>query len=97
MDYENIKTWLDTLIDHLHQEQALEQFNNQIYLTSPDTDIYFRQGIDLVADIMGLELRERDISDMKIKPNYVYSFTYRDTKFLQLGEKRLETGTGGEA
>lgn len=95
MDYENIKTWLDTLIDHLPQEQALRHFNNQIYLTSPDTDIYFRQGIDLVADIMGLELRERDISDMKIKPNYVYSFAYRGTKFLQLEEKRLVL-TGGE-
>lgn len=80
MEYENVKEWLDALVDNLEQRNTLTRFNNSIRTHKPDDYIPI-EDIFLVADIMGIELKERNVENSD-QFNWEYSFEYRGIKFM---------------
>ena len=93
MEYEVVKKWLDELV------KANRDANKENALTSSiravaavDTTVMVFSGIDIVADVMGLELKEEPItgdSDFR----YLYTFRYDGMRFVQYSRRRL-TGYG---
>ena len=93
MEYEVVKQWLDELV------KANREANKENVLTSSiravaavDTSVLVFSGIDIVADVMGLELQEELIthdSDFR----YSYTFKYDGMRFVQYSSRRL-TGYG---
>lgn len=89
MEYEVVKKWLDELV------KANREANKENVLTSSiravaavDTSVLVFSGIDIVADVMGLELKEEPItgdSDFR----YSYTFKYDGMRFVQYSSRRL--------
>lgn len=90
MEREEIKAWLDKLVDNNQQRKELVTFNNQIRVFHPDTCIFVSSGIELIAKIMGIELVET--YDENREYCYQYGFSYRGTMFRQMEQERLVTG-----
>lgn len=86
MEYENIKEWMDRQVDRTREQTASKDFNNRIR-TSADGNVMFYEGIDIVADIMGIPLAEEIREDARFR--YRYSFLYREIEFLQYEKQRL--------
>lgn len=96
MDYVQMKQWLDALVDNLEEKGRLVDFNNRIRTHMPDKTI-FLNGIDEVADIMGIELQERKLSeDLENRFKYEYSFMYRGIKFKDYVCERMESFAGAD-
>ena len=89
MEYAEVKEWLDKLVANIIETESLYNFNEQIRVCRPGLTIHMFTGIDIVADVMGLELRE-DYEEDKDFP-YRYSFEYKGNKFIQIEEERLES------
>lgn len=96
MEYEVVKKWLDELV------KANREANKENVLTSSiravaavDTSVLVFEGIDIVADVMGLELQEEILNnDMKVW--FSYTFKYDGMRFVQYSGTRLP-GYGNEA
>lgn len=89
MEFEKIKAWLDEIVDIVRRERDVECFSNNISLCNAyKYYTQFYQGIDIVADVMGLDLYESQRDDEKYR--YEYSFTYKGVYFTQIEEERLE-------
>lgn len=92
MEYEVVKKWLDELV------KANREANKENVLTSSiravaavDTSVLVFSGIDIVADVMGLELKEEPItSDSDFR--YLYTFRYDGMRFVQYNRRRLTNG-----
>ena len=82
MEYADIKKWLDALVDNLNQRKELICFSNSIKTHKPDDSIFI-EDIFVVADIMGIELNERNVGEGD-RFNWEYSFNYRGVKFMDL-------------
>lgn len=92
MEYEVVKKWLDELV------KANREANKENVLTSSiravaavDTSVLVFSGIDIVADVIGLELKEEAIigdSDF----HYSYTFRYDGMRFVQYSRRRLTNG-----
>ena len=82
MKYEKIKEWLDKLVDNNVEAKQLEEFNNQISTIFADDYIHIYKGIQIIADVMGIELKERK-RECKVFP-YEYFFEYRGIEFVQI-------------
>lgn len=84
-----MKAWLDEIVDIVRRERDVECFSNNISLCNVcKYYTQFYQGIDIVADVMGLDLHESQRDDEKYR--YEYSFTYKGVYFTQIEEERLE-------
>ena len=89
MEYEVVKKWLDELV------KANREANKENVLTSSiravaavDTSVLVFSGIDIVADVMGLELKEEPITgDSGFR--YLYTFRYDGMRFAQYSSRRL--------
>lgn len=92
MEYEDIKKWLDALVDNLNQRKELVCFSNSIRTHNPGNDIFIKD-IFIVADIMGMELKERAMEDSDVF-NWEYSFNYRDVKFMDYLRERKNNDAG---
>lgn len=93
MEYEVVKKWLDELV------KANREANKENVLASSiravaavDTSVLVLSGIDIVADVMGLELEEEPITDDSYF-RYSYMFKYDGMRFVQYSRRRL-TGYG---
>ena len=96
MDYVQMKQWLDALVDNLEEQGRLVDFNNRIRTHLPDKSI-FLYGVDEVADIMGIELQEREFEkDPDCKFAYEYFFIYRGIKFKDYVYERIERFAGAD-
>lgn len=84
MEYEQVKEWLDKLVDNINQQFTLQNFNNQIRTYTPDKYIFIHEGIDIIADVIGVELSEN-----VTEGTYRYSLIYRGIEFLQTEKERL--------
>jgi hypothetical protein len=92
MEYEKIKEWLDKLVRNLKEAQELENFNSQIMCCCPCTTIQIYKGIDIIADVMGIELNvEKGWHD---EYPFRYSFVYDGIVFSQIGKERLGKHAG---
>lgn len=89
MEYEVVKKWLDELV------KANREANKENVLTSSiravasvDTSVLVFGGIDIVADVMGLELEE-ELLTCDLGFHYSYTFRYDGMRFVQYSSRRL--------
>lgn len=85
MEYTDVKEWLDWHADSLKWRNRMEQFGNHICTVPAGDYIQLYEGIEIVADIMGLDL----IEDRKNEGYYRYYFLYQNVKFMQLSKERI--------
>lgn len=85
MEYEKIKEWLDLVSEDFRRTNEHARFNSQIRTCHERDDVHLYSGIEIIAEVMGLELRRRDL------PYEEYShesyFIYNDVKFFQMYRK----------
>ena len=90
MDYVQMKQWLDALVDNLEEKERLVHYNRRISTHMPDKYM-FLYGVEEVADIMGIELQESELSESSYcDRKYEYFFMYRDVKFMNYFSERIE-------
>lgn len=87
MEYTEIKEWLDKLVANVKEANSLCEFNEQIFTCHQTRQVHLFTGIDIVADVMGLELKEVGRCDEQYR--YKYFFMYKGIKFMQIEEERL--------
>lgn len=89
MEYEAVKEWLDALVENLEKEKALREFNDSISAAGNMTnDFIMYAGMDIVADVMGLEVSESKLPDSPDFTNqYKKEFTYRGVRFMSFSKK----------
>lgn len=92
MEYADIKEWLDSLITNAEERYALQYFNESVYLVSQNNDntIQIYEGIEIVADVMGLTI---NISTLNCcDGNYFLqkSIKYSNYTFFELLKVRKE-------
>lgn len=87
MGYTEIKERLDKVVKNIKEAESLCDFNSQISFIRPLKRIHVFRGIDIIADSMGLELREEN--DWGDDLPYKYSFMYEGIEFFQLEQERL--------
>ena len=87
MEYEEIKEWLDKLVINLKEAQELEYFNEQINTCVMNRQVQIYKGIDIIADVMGIELNIEE--DMGCVYPFSYSFMHDGVIFFQLAEERF--------
>jgi hypothetical protein len=89
MEYEVVKKWLDELVFDYNASTKKRVLTSGVCATiNEDLWVRFTNGIDVVAKIMGLELKEELMNnDMRVW--YVYSFVYNGVKFVHYDSKRL--------
>lgn len=83
MGYQEIKDYLDGLIHARDEARSKEAFNSNIraILVTFRKDIQMFEGIEIVANVMGLQLDSEQRKDGETE----FSFVYAGTKFFQLG------------
>lgn len=84
MEPEEIREWLDRLIQNRLEEDDLRYFNSQISAVPQAYFIQLAKGIEIAAEAAGAELMEESTctSDQKQKILKQY-FTYRGKTFVQ--------------
>lgn len=89
MEYEVVKKQLDELVADYNASIKTRVLAQGVSATiSEEFWIRFKEGIDVVAKVMGLELKEELMNnDMRVW--YVYSFIYNGVKFVYYDSKRL--------
>ena len=92
MKYTDVKEWMDALIENMEERKNLTCFNNQIRTTSESGDIQIYTGIDILADLLGIELKEESLEDIEYP--YLYYFFYRGKKICQIKKERMIAGAG---
>ena len=85
MSYEEIRKWLDRLIDNKLEAIALKEFNNEIGTQEDEEkEISLYKGFYIIADILGVEIVKGEpfnsILDESRKCQISY-FTYNGFKF----------------
>lgn len=90
MEYEVVKKWLDELVVDYKASIKTRVLAKSVCATiSEELWIRFKDGIDVVAKVMGLELKE-EIMNNDMRVWYVYSFIYNGVKFVYYDSKRLK-------
>lgn len=92
MENEQIKERLDKLVTNMNERKALSEFSPSVKFNSPDGYILVREGIDIIANEMSLELKEMYLTEEdfpNISHRYHYSFVYNGIDFCQLCKERL--------
>ena len=79
MEYMEVKEWLDRLIAVNKEIKSLEWYSNDIRVLMHEPIIQFYSGIEIVADVMGLELK-RELRAEAVR----LSFKYSGTEFCQV-------------
>jgi hypothetical protein len=90
MEYEVVKKWLDELVADYNASTKTRVLADGVCATiNEDLWIRLKNGIDVVAKVMGLDLKEELMNnDMRVW--YVYSFIYNGVKFVHYDSKRLK-------
>lgn len=81
MEYADVKAWMDSLVENFNEREQLCELNNSISTFKPDNHV-FVNGIDVLADIMGIPLKEKYLGEDFSYP-YTYSFEYRGLIFTK--------------
>ncbi|MBO5282078.1 MAG: hypothetical protein J6B43_02960 [Lachnospiraceae bacterium] len=82
MEFEEIKEWLDWHVADIKERKEHRHFDNNIRTCYPGDDIQMSKGIELVADILGAKLEERQQGDYRR-----LSFMYGETEVIQLDRR----------
>lgn len=87
MEKEKIVEWMDKLVENHNERKALNSFSEGIKTADTIGYIQIYQGIDILADAAGEELKEKE--DEALRYPYEYFFTYKGVEFTQLEKERL--------
>lgn len=85
-----IKDWLTALVETLTRMEDISTFDSEIMTVDFGPEIQLHKGIDIIAEKTGITLKEEPFNVDGY--SYRYSFTYRDTRFVQVTRERLFTG-----
>ena len=90
MDKEKVKQWLDNLVIARNSYLENADLTDEICVCAGtfDDGIHIHLGIDKVADVMGLDLKEKSFEDNDYP--YEYWFVYDGVEFFQISNKKLE-------
>lgn len=89
MEYEVVKKWLDELVKANREANRENAITSSIRaVASVDTSVLVFDGIDIVADVMGLKLEEELIT-CEFGFRYSYTFRYDEMRFVQYSSRRL--------
>lgn len=89
MEYEKMKEWLDRLVANAKEALELSSFGNDVIVTTVHSrNIQIFQGIEIIADTMGIQLEEKERGDDEYP--YKYGFQYQGVCIFQITEERLE-------
>ena len=94
MSADEVREWLDKLISNKNELDAIKKFNNQIISCGSLSYILLMEGIEIVADLIGVRLTEEK-RDCDLYP-YVYYFYYNGNIFRQLSRERLGVYAGND-
>ena len=86
MDFENIKAWLDDIVDTIEHLNNLRALGTSIIGMALVDSYLIHDGIGVVADVMGIPLEEKELKP----PSYFkkeYHFYYRGIKFYDFTEE----------
>lgn len=89
MEYEEMKEWLDKLVENERERGKLEFFNSEISTTGAMGTISFMHGIETVADVMGLELHKKALNE-DYHHGVAYDFEYGGIRFVQFDDSEVE-------
>ena len=90
MEYEVVKKWLDELVADYNASTKTRVLSKDVCATiNEELWIRFKEGIDVVAKVMGLELSE-EIMNNDTSVWFVYSFRYLGVKFVSYRKTRLK-------
>ena len=78
MEYTEFKEWLDKLISINKEVKSLERFSSSIRAIMYEPCILLYEGIEIIADVMGLELKKK-VREKSVR----LSFEYSGTEFCQ--------------
>lgn len=90
MEYAEVKEYLDGIVKDYRNVIRPRCLTNHIRAAvSIDVDVLMHEGLEIVADIMGLEIEEekRKLSSGLV---YQYSFLYEGVKFVGYEKARLK-------
>lgn len=91
MEFADVKNFLDWHVINISKMTCMRHLNSNIRIMPPNIYFQFDEGIEIVADIMGLHL----IEDQKKNEEYfVYYFVYEGVNFIQLSKERLGAYAG---
>ena len=94
MDYAEVKDYLDGIVKDYRNVIRPRCLTNHIRATvSIDADVLMNEGLETVADIMGLEIEEEE-RKMSSGLVYQYSFLYDGVKFVGYEKERLARFVG---
>lgn len=79
------RDWLNAHVAALNNRKSLDIFNGQVRTTTTNDRINIDLGIDILADILGIELLEEGMNGAYT----VYYFDYDGVRFFQLSEEKL--------
>lgn len=89
MEYEVVKKWLDELVADFKASTQKRILSPSIYASiNGGMWVLIYDGIDIIADVMGLKLKE-ELMTTDLRVWFVYYFHYNGVKFVQYGSKRL--------
>ena len=94
MEAVQTKDWLDLQIKILNERKKSYELNDSVRLYTPEADITMGDGIEYVADLLGMDLKET-LRDCAYYP-FEYSFIYDGVKFKQLSKERLGKYAGSD-
>lgn len=86
MDYASVKEWLDKLVSLHNEAKAIEQYSNDIEAIISRRGIHLYKGIEAVADVMGIELKKKEV-EYPDETRIRYFFYYSGLEFFQLSDK----------
>lgn len=91
MEFETVKEWLDRQIKKFKESTGTDYLTQDIYAdVNTSTNILFYKGLDIVADVMGLEIKEKFVQNETPDTSYFkYSFIYEGVEFVTYPEERL--------
>jgi len=89
MNFEDLKEWMNLQVSLFKSAGAARCFNDQIVACCPyGRGIHIYCGLDIIADVLGLELKEKKTGDPQFE--YEYTVFYDGVRFYQIEEERLE-------
>lgn len=90
LEAEEVRKWLDEVIESKKRFLGLKKFNENIMLSTVETDnaVFLYEGIDAIAKVLGEKLEEKYDPDLRCK--YYYSFSYKGVRIAQISESRIE-------
>ncbi len=90
MEFKDVKEWLDANIELRKKLPEYEDFNEQIQLCGfgRKNTLHVFKGIDIIADVVGAELQQKEDWEDEERPYYYY-FMYEGFEVFQMSRERL--------